>query len=388
MAKKDRKMEDNSTGWALASSGDCESKGQCVEAPVEPELVKTPVDEEDDDEGDDYSHWVKIGNRSYYPAPKQNVVEQVPPGVYTIEWDQNRQSYYFYTKKVELDELFILPSKEQAKIINDIQSFWTRKEMFTKYKFVYKRGILLHGPAGCGKSSIINLMSKEIVEEHKGVVVYLYDMDDLKRFIALIPILKEIEPNKQILCILEDLETFTFHRSDETLLLNVLDGANQMDNIVYLGTTNYIEQLKERIINRPSRFDRRYYIGTPNAKVRKTYFKNKIKPEDFETYGIDLEDWVKRTAKLSIAHLGEVIKSVLCLGNTFDDTLKDFEEMKRQVSSFDYEKGNQKGVGFNRSGDSSDDYEGYDDIEEDYAQKESMPLKTDLIKGQTAQRKR
>jgi len=55
-------------------------------------------------------------------------------------------------------------------------------------------------------------------------------------------------------------------------VLNLLDGVKQVDNIIYIATTNYPELLEERILNRPSRFDRRFHIGTPSAEVRKFYF--------------------------------------------------------------------------------------------------------------------
>lgn len=291
----------------------------------------------------DYVQWVRVGEKSFFPEGEIIKTKIIPPGAYDILFNQQK-GFYLKGKDISLDELFVLPSPEQNLIISDIQTFWSKKAQFSAYKFTYKRGILLYGPAGSGKSSIINMLAKEIVDTHKGIVMYLNNADDLGRFMTIMPMLRQIEPEKQILCVLEDLETFVSYREAETQLLNLLDGVNQMDNVVYLGTTNYPEQLKERILNRPSRFDRRYEVGMPNAEVRKEYFKKKLTKKDLKI--VDLDKWVKESDGLSLAHLGEIVKSVCALGNTFEETMKLLNEMKQKLSSFDFGKDTEDGIGF------------------------------------------
>jgi hypothetical protein len=293
----------------------------------------------------DFVQWQQIAEKSFVPVGEIKTTFVVPPGIYDILFHRT-YGLYLSGKELSLDELFILPSPEHDKILLDIQTFWARKEMFTKYKFTYKRGILLYGVAGGGKSSIINLLAAELVRKHKGIVLYLSQPDDLKNFVSIMPMLKQIEPDKQILCVLEDLEGFTAYREIETQLLNVLDGMNQMDNIVYLATSNYPEQLKERILNRPSRFDRRYEIGFPNNNVRREYFKHKLTQDDLKD--INLEEWVSKTNGLTLAHLGEIVKSVCALGNTFDDTLNLLDEMKKKLNSYDFNKDSSEGIGFSK----------------------------------------
>lgn len=239
----------------------------------------------------DYVKWVKISERGFRASIQEKELQVVPPGVYEIKWTKE-YGLILNGKDICLDELFILPSPEHNKILKDIRTFWERKSYFNKYKYTYKRGILLYGPAGTGKTSVINLIAKELVKNNDGIVLYLNSSRDLESFISFVPIIRQIEPDKQILCVMEDIEEFTNYRENETLLLNVLDGMNQMDNIVYLATTNFPENLKERILNRPSRFDRRYELGLPNDEVREEYFKLKLTSEDLEV--IDLKNGLKR----------------------------------------------------------------------------------------------
>ena len=79
--------------------------------------------------------------------------------------------------------------------------------------------------------------------------------------------LREIEPDRKIILILEDIDNFiNVDKALLTKLLQILDGSNKLDNIITIATTNYQEKLEERIANRPSRFDRRYEIGLPSKE--------------------------------------------------------------------------------------------------------------------------
>jgi SpoVK/Ycf46/Vps4 family AAA+-type ATPase len=116
---------------------------------------------------------------------------------------------------------------------------------------------------------------------------------------------------------------------------------------VYIATTNYTERLSERIVSRPNRFDRRIEVRSPNAECRRLYFQHKLKPSDLAV--IDMEEWVARTRGMSMAHLGEVIKSVIILGNNFEETIGRLEGMKIIPVSRNYNKEFDERMGFNSS---------------------------------------
>jgi ATP-dependent 26S proteasome regulatory subunit len=168
--------------------------------------------------------------------------------------------------------LYQLPSDELTDIIEDIQKFWQRADRYKEYGFLHKRGILLYGDPGMGKSGIIQLITKHLVDNMQGIVINLTNGDQIEWYGELITSFRQIEPNRPIIVILEDIDGIASEGSWSTsMLLNILDGVKQIDNVVYIATTNYPEKLEERITNRPSRFDRRYEVEPPTDDVRLAY---------------------------------------------------------------------------------------------------------------------
>lgn len=292
-----------------------------------------------------FSCWLTLRSNTFIPS--KQTVSKLPPGKYTIKWVPDVNSYGFVKNTLNLDELLRLPIPTFNEIINDFDYFWNNKYLFDKYKFNYKRGILLYGNAGCGKSSILALVSQNVIDRG-GIVISIQNENDLENYVSQVPsIFRIIEESTPLLVLFEDLDSLVSNSRNETMLLNILDGLEQGNNIINIGCTNYPEKLKERILNRPSRFDKRYYLGLPNSIVREFYFKNKIHLEDIEKMGGDsfIKDIVIKTEGLTLAHLGEFIKSVFIFNYTVEDTIKTLKEMGDFISSSKNE-GNKK-IGFN-----------------------------------------
>jgi len=287
-----------------------------------------------------YNQWAVHPGGKF--SPTMPTEKKIPPGFYELGQD-NQIGFYLQKKKITLDELYQLPSDELQDMIEDIEKFWDRKEKYKEYNFVHKRGILLYGDPGNGKSGIIQLCTKYLIEEMEGIVINLSTGDHIDWYQHLIGPLREIEPDTPLIVILEDIDGIAGEGTWSTsMLLNLLDGIKQINNVVYLATTNYPEKLEERITNRPSRFDRRYEIEMPNDKVREAYIRNKLTEE--ELLGINLEEWLSKTKGLSLAHMRELIISVCAMGNTFEDTMDRLNGLKIKPKI----KSKNKEVGFNK----------------------------------------
>lgn len=300
------------------------------------------MSEKNENEKERYCKWMIGPNNSFIPASDKDTTKEIPAGLYKIQ-NSMQIGYYLTAQEIFVDQLLELPIKEVNDIIKDIKNFWSKEEKFNKYNFVYKRGILLYGPPGCGKSGVIQRLMSHLINEKNGIILSIGDYSDLERYMAFVPnILRKIEPDRPIITIIEDVDGLIDRSSAESLLLNVLDGMKQTNKIVYIATTNYPEKLKERLLNRPSRFDKRYKISAPNAKVRKYFFENKLNKDDLEK--IDIKKWVEASEGFTLAHLREMIVSIIVMGNNFKVTVERLKKLKILPSSTE---DRESGIGFN-----------------------------------------
>lgn len=258
-----------------------------------------------------------------------STIPTLPPGVYRPTFANER--FVFQPLDVTGDSLMEFPDSKSEFIIKEIENFWGLKEQFHSFGFSHKRGILLHGEAGCGKSSLITIVMKKMIERN-GLVILADHPNILSTGLQQ---LRQVEPNRQAVVIWEDLDA-VIKRYGEPEVLAVLDGGSQVENILFIATTNFPEELEKRITNRPSRFDRLEKIDMPSAAARRMYLEAKVKTTEKD--GVDL---VQETEGFSIAHLRELIVSVWCLGRDVNETLDRLHGMSRTPKS-----GNSTSVGF------------------------------------------
>lgn len=258
--------------------------------------------------------WVKQGN-SFFITTKPNT-DTIPPGLYDIAASME-MGLFLERRGVVLDELFYIPDDTMDTILSDFKKFWESKKKYEEYGFTHKRGILMYGPPGSGKTSLINILTKYIITEQGGIVL---NMDDVDRFVSMAHNIRAME-NKPILAIIEDLDGFLEYNSKKTFL-NLLDGNLQIDNVVYFATTNYPERIEPRVINRPSRFDLVINMDAPKTEARKFYLEKKLRPDDLEKYKGDIDQWVNDTEGMTYSHLKELIASVVVMNNDYDFTIQ------------------------------------------------------------------
>ena len=285
----------------------------------------------------DFYQWTINGDGSFLPAPE--TIRSLKQGLYEPHYNNRAGEWGLRRQKINTDELYELPTKEISVILNDLKSFWKKKDTYTEYKLMHKRGILLYGDPGCGKSGILQLCMKHIINDLDGIVINIKDEDTVRGYLDVVPKLRQIEPNRPIVVIIEDIDSIAGESAYITSqLLNMLDGIKQIENVVYIATTNYPEKLEERITNRPSRFDRRYYIAPPSSEVRKAYLERKLGDSSKLS---NLDQWVKDTDGMSMSHLKEIFISVFLLDVAYEDAILHLKEMKKKP------KGKiQKSVGF------------------------------------------
>jgi hypothetical protein len=282
--------------------------------------------EKDTTPADKVTQWSRNG-KDFFPSYPS--VNQVPPGQYTICF-RNGIGYYFEKSKLEMDDLFILEDSVTEDVMGAMRTFWASEQKYRDFGFLWKRGVLLYGPPGTGKTSAVQILAAE-VEKLGGISIYLNDpnmFDGLK-------VLREIEPDRPIVAILEDIDSL-INMYGESDILSLLDGEMQLDNIVFVATTNYINQLPGRIKNRPSRFDMIRKVGFPSEENRAKYLIHK-NPARFTNNESELAEWVKETENFPLAHIKELIISVECLDVPFKTAVKRLQALIASEAQGDME---------------------------------------------------
>jgi hypothetical protein len=234
----------------------------------------------------------------------------LPAGAYTCQTDcyGNRQ---LVARQLHVDDLIDFAGSLPSRILHEIEQFWTLGERFRRYGFLHRRGYLLYGKQGSGKSSLIHQIVAQVCAA--GNVAFFCDVPWV--FVQCLEQFRQVEPDRPIVCIFEDIDAIIEHHGD-SVLLQWLDGNHQVDRAVNLATTNYPEKLDPRIVSRPRRFDRILRIDSPDAGLRAAYFARKLAdlPE------AQRRRWVELTEGLPFASLAELVISVCCLGHDLEES--------------------------------------------------------------------
>ncbi|XP_052269172.1 mitochondrial chaperone BCS1-like isoform X2 [Dreissena polymorpha] len=157
----------------------------------------------------------------------------------------------------------VLDKQVSDRIMKDITEFIDNPTWYMDRGIPYRRGYLLHGPPGCGKSSYINALAGSL--DYSICVLNLSERglsdDRLNHLLTVAP--------EQSIILLEDVDSAFVSReissensvayqgmSRLTLsgLLNALDGVASAEARIIFMTTNYVDRLDPALI-RPGRID-------------------------------------------------------------------------------------------------------------------------------------
>lgn len=281
--------------------------------------------------------WI-VKDTNEYVALFQPIAQTLPAGVYKTKLSPRDEALFIPTNSPE-DQYVELPDNTSINVIQDIQKFWSSRNLYKSLGLTYKRGIFLYGPPGGGKSTIVRTVSKDIIS--RGGVV-LHPQPFLPDFVTCLKQLRQIHPEVPVVVVIEDIDGLLKEYSTaETTLLSLLDGESQIDNVVYLATTNFPDSVQDRFIRRPGRFDTVIFVGPPSTENRKRYIEDNLKrlPEEL-ILPFTLDQILEDTEGLCIPHIKELLLSVLVLENDYEKVLKKVKNI--QDVKHDVEKGSTK----------------------------------------------
>lgn len=288
-----------------------------------------------EEEEKEYCNWI-LSKGIYSPAIEVQIVSKMETGVYKVA---NTDSGPICEKqKISSDGLYMLPNSLSSTIMGEVNKFWDRSDIFKEYDLVHKRGIMLEGSPGTGKSSYITLLIEDLLKRD-GLVFLINNIRDFTIYYSFLKnTLRKIEPTRPVITVIEDIDKLIINTGMEGEILDFLDGKMSTEHHLVITTTNDSSNLPDALL-RPSRMDMRVVVPVPSKEARKKYFEIKgVKEEDIEKY-------VKESEKLSISQLKELFIGTYVLGNSFDNIIKQIKNpLAKQEYSSDF--GEKTKIGF------------------------------------------
>lgn len=205
----------------------------------------------------------------------------------------------------------ILDGNMKASLIEDVHGFFNNQELYKKLSVPWKRGIILHGVPGNGKTISIKAFINELSmrpDPIPSLYVKSFDAQQGAKYV-----IREIFSHARImapcLLIFEDLDSLVTDKT-RSYFLNEVDGLESNDGILMIGSTNHLDALDPAISKRPSRFDRKYHFHLPGEQERNAYchfWKRKLADNDMVDFQDELCALIaKMTEGFSFAYLKEL----------------------------------------------------------------------------------
>ena len=212
-------------------------------------------------------------------------------------------------------ETVILEPEVKKEIRLNTVEFLNKLRTWQKFGIPSKRGIILAGAPGTGKT----IVCKALATEGKDITCLFADpccMQNDGFFAYLYKIARDLNP---CIIFIEDIDLIgqerfgEYHNSPSLIsLLNEMDGLVDIDGIVTVATTNGLETLDKALSERPSRFDRIIKITYPADESRMALIERLSQDIPLT---VEIKDYlVQKTQGFSPAQIQETLFSLVING--------------------------------------------------------------------------
>ena len=216
---------------------------------------------------------------------------------------------YKAMQAASFDDL-VLANQLKEQIRTDFKRFLKSRGSYERLGIAWRRGALMIGPPGNGKTHCVRALVKDLS------VPCLYVQSLSHNHFTMEQLWQEVFDRARGLTpcvlVLEDLDSLV-NDQNRSFFLNQLDGFEQNHGLMVLATTNHPDRIDKAIIDRPSRFDRKYHFDLPTSEERQRYLEDWQEKLTGET-GWNLAEVpaiATATEGFSFAYLKELIISTL-----------------------------------------------------------------------------
>ncbi len=269
----------------------------------------------------------------------------------------------------DITGMWELKAKLKDEIIDPINNPKQAELDYREYGKEIPKGVLLYGPPGCGKTFIIEALSKEI-----DAPVYTLDIgksgskyinqtaNNIKAsFDYVIQSAKILK--KPVILFMDEIDSMTMNRTsdinDENLkqvatLLKSIEQA-QKNNVIVVGASNRYNLIDPAIIRR---FPLKQFVGAPNQEQRKELLQNTLKNKEKAQKLLGDEEGLDKIAKMLEGYSYSAINIIsqdaalnALRRNRADISLEDYKKAinntnEQKAKSEEYQEKKQPKIGF------------------------------------------
>lgn len=211
----------------------------------------------------------------------------------------------------------ILARSMKQNLIDDVQGFFDNQELYAQFAVPWKRGIILHGIPGNGKTISIKALMASLYSRTDSIpslYVKSFETNCQTEQYAIQQIFQQARNMAPCLIIFEDLDSLV-NDDIRSYFLNEVDGLESNDGILMIGSTNHLDKLDPAISKRPSRFDRKYHFKIPGEEERKAYveyWRKKLLRNETVEFPEELSSIIAKLSEgFSFAYLKELFVMAL-----------------------------------------------------------------------------
>ncbi|WWC86545.1 uncharacterized protein L201_001422 [Kwoniella dendrophila CBS 6074] len=232
------------------------------------------------------------------------------------------KALYESVQKASWDDVVLNDTFKNA-LQSDYRSFYKSEKIYKDLGVPWKRGLIFLGPPGNGKTISLKALMKEV----KVPTLYVKSFhswggDEM----GIRDIFARARAEAPCVLILEDLDSLITDMN-RSFFLNEVDGLEDNDGLLLIGTTNHFDRLDPALSSRPSRFDRKYTFPNPSRDQRRDYaiwWQDRLRDNlDINFPDSLLDEFADRTGNFSFAYMKEAFVSTLLTIASHEEDHKD-----------------------------------------------------------------
>src|SRR5690606_1524928 len=197
----------------------------------------------------------------------QAITERRPRIYGAMQWGNFRQISSVPKRPISS---VVLKEGQAERILDDLKDFLSREKDYGILGMPFRRGVLLEGAPGTGKSSVATAIANEL-----NMDVFIINLSAVQSDTDLMELVTDIRSRSILLLEDTDVASAVRERDDEGAgvtmsgVLNALDGIATPHGLITILTTNHVNVIDPALL-RPGRVDIRETIGhIDNYQLRK-----------------------------------------------------------------------------------------------------------------------